>query len=55
MNTDINKMTDLELAKIQGNLYQQFMQIQGNLIAISQEIEKRGLKMETKPEINKKK
>jgi len=37
----LDKYTDLELAKLQGQLYQQFMQIQGNLIAVNGEIEKR--------------
>jgi hypothetical protein len=37
----IKDLTDLELAEAQGNLYTQFMQIQGNLIGINQEIQKR--------------
>lgn len=37
----INEFTDLELAQAQGNLYQQLMQIQGNLIAINEEIKRR--------------
>jgi hypothetical protein len=38
---DIKTLSDLELAKLQGSLYQQLMQTQGNLIAINQELEKR--------------
>ena len=38
---DINKATDLELAEAQGSLYNQLMQIQGNLLAINQEIKAR--------------
>jgi hypothetical protein len=45
---DITKMTDLELAKLQGSLYQQLMQTQGNLIAINQELDKRTPKVEVK-------
>ena len=44
MNTDVIKMTDLELAKVQGQVYQQLMQAQQNLQIISREIEKRTLK-----------
>ena len=45
MNKDY---TDIELAKLQGNLYQELMRIQGNLIAINQEIDKRTPKKEEK-------
>ncbi len=47
MNKQIKEMTDLELAKALGNLYQQFMQIQQNLVAINQELEKRSPKKES--------
>jgi len=50
---ELSKMSDLDLAKAQGQLYQQFMQIQGNLIAINGEIDKRTPKVEltqSKPE-----
>jgi hypothetical protein len=43
---DLKTATDLELAELQGNLYQQFMQIQGNLIAINNEIRLRKPKLE---------
>ena len=43
---DITKMTDLELAKLQGQMYQELMRVQGNLIAINQELEKRTPKAE---------
>jgi hypothetical protein len=38
---DITKMTDLELAALVAQVYQEFMRVQGNLIAINQEIAKR--------------
>ena len=41
MNQDITKMSDLELAKLQGQVYQQLMQAQSNLMVINKEIEKR--------------
>lgn len=40
-NKPLESFSDLELAKIQGQLYQQLMQIQGNLLAVNQEIDKR--------------
>ena len=48
MDKQLKDYTDLELAKLQGQLYQQFMQTQGNLIAINQEIERRIPKVEVK-------
>jgi hypothetical protein len=42
----LDKMTDLQLAKVQGQLYQQLRQIEGNLLAVNQEIEKRTPKVE---------
>ena len=48
---DLKTFSDLELAKMQGNMYQQLMQVQGNLIIINQEIDKR-LKPEVKNEQN---
>lgn len=48
-------MTDLDLAKIQGKLYQDFVRIQGNLIAVNQEIETRGVIMDTAIKDKKKK
>jgi len=50
MNPDISKMTDLELAKIQGQVYQQLMQAQQNLLILNQELEKRTPKKEPKKE-----
>lgn len=41
MNVDIKKMTDLELAEIQGKVYQDLMVAQQNLQAISAEIQLR--------------
>jgi len=41
MNQDIKKMTDLELAEIQGQVYQQLMQAQGNLQIINAEVQRR--------------
>jgi hypothetical protein len=41
MDKKLSEYTDLELAKAQGSQYQEFMKIQGNLIMINQEIEKR--------------
>ncbi len=38
---DISKLSDLELAKIQGKVYQDLIQAQGNLAAINIELEKR--------------
>lgn len=46
----LSKMTDLELAQAQGKLYQQLMQVQSNLIAINQEIEKREKAVQPKGE-----
>jgi hypothetical protein len=46
---DITKISDLELAKIQGQLYQDFMRVQGNLVAVNQEIEKRTPKVDIPP------
>lgn len=43
---DITKMTDLELAKLQSEQYQLFMQTQRNLMAINQELDKRTPKKE---------
>ena len=40
-NKPIEKFTDLELAKLSGQLYQQLMQVQNNLMVVSREIEKR--------------
>lgn len=40
-NKPIDKFTDLELAKLQGELYTSLMQIQNNLIVVRAEIEKR--------------
>lgn len=41
MNQDIKTITDLELAKIQGQIYGQLMQAQSNLLIINQELERR--------------
>jgi hypothetical protein len=38
---ELSKMTDLEIAELSGQLYQQFMQTQGNLIAVNSEIKRR--------------
>ena len=46
MNKELKDFTDLELAKLQGQMYQELMRVQGNLIAINQEIEKRTPKAE---------
>ena len=43
---DLKKMSDLELAKLQGNQYQQLMMTQQNLIAINQELQSRTPKVE---------
>ncbi len=37
----LNEWTDLELARMQGSMYQDLMRVQQNLIAINGEIEKR--------------
>lgn len=37
----LSEYTDIELAEIQGQSYQQLIQTQGNLVAINQEIQKR--------------
>ena len=50
MEKQLKDFTDLELAKAQGQLYQQFIQIQGNLIAVNQEITRREPKVEVKVE-----
>lgn len=47
---DIQKLTDLELAKLQGQTYQEFMRVQQNLIIINQEIEKRSNAVHLVPE-----
>jgi thiamine pyrophosphokinase len=41
MDKTLKDMTDLELAKLQGNMYQQLMMTQQNLIALNQEIDRR--------------
>ena len=41
MNKKIEDFTDLELAELQGQVYQQLIQAQGNLQAINQEIQRR--------------
>lgn len=38
---DLSTVSDLELAKINGNLYQTLMQIQNSLVMVAAEIEKR--------------
>ena len=38
---DVKDFTDLELGELQGNLYQDLMRVQTNLMAISQEIQRR--------------
>jgi hypothetical protein len=38
---DITKLLDIELAKLQGQVYQELMRVQNNLISVNQEIEKR--------------
>ena len=48
MNKELKDFTDLELAKLQGQLYQNLMQIQGNLLAVNQEIERRTPKEDDK-------
>lgn len=50
MNTDITKSTDLELAQMQGTIYQQLMQAQQNLLILNQELEKRSKKEPAKKE-----
>ena len=47
---DITKMSDLELAKLQGQLYQDLMRVQQNLMTVNQELEKRTPKDEPKNE-----
>ena len=51
MNKELKDFTDLELAKLLGQLYQELMRVQGNLIAVNQEIEKRTPK-EVKDSLN---
>jgi hypothetical protein len=41
MNTDITLMSDIELAKIQGQCYEELLRVQGNLMAIKAELAKR--------------
>lgn len=43
---DISKLSDLELAKAQGQLYNQFMQVKDSIIAVNVELEKRTPKVE---------
>lgn len=38
---DITKISDLELAKLQGQTYQELMRVQNNLLVVNQEIERR--------------
>lgn len=38
---DLKKMSDLDLAKVQGQMYQEMLRIQGNLLAINNEINSR--------------
>lgn len=45
-NFNINSCTDLELAEMQGQLYNQLIQVQNNLLAINQEIKARKPKVE---------
>ncbi len=50
---DLSKMSDIELAKFQGQLYAQLMQTQANLMLVSKEIEsrdKKGKSNESTPE-----
>lgn len=42
----LSKMSDLQLARVQGQLYNQFMQVKDSIIAINQELEKRTPKVE---------
>jgi len=37
----LNEMSDLELGKVSGQLYQELMRIQSNILAVSQEMERR--------------
>jgi hypothetical protein len=48
---DLTKMTDIELATVLSGLYEQFMRIQGNLIAVNQEISKRAKKPQEKENV----
>ena len=41
---ELNKLSDLELAQVQGQQYQQMLQTQGNLFAINEEIKRRANK-----------
>jgi hypothetical protein len=47
---DISKLSDLELAKLQRQVYIDLIQAQGNLAAINIELEKRTPKVEVKQE-----
>lgn len=50
-NKSLNEYTDLELAEISGQVYQQLMSVQQNLIAINGEIQNR--KSDIKPKKEK--
>lgn len=45
MNTELKSMTDLELARVQGQLYQEFIRLQGNLLSINKELQERVSKL----------
>lgn len=54
MEKQLKDFTDLELGKAQGQLYQEFIRIQGNLIAVNQEITRREPTVEMKVDTSEK-
>jgi len=45
----IKEMSDIELGKVQGQMYQELIRIQGNLQAIDTELNHRAIEINAKP------